>query len=249
MGPTYPGMPPCWERPGCLHCWLFKDCWHGRFKDGRRCHPENYRRAQMAGRTITKYQLKAALEQERPWTKELRVWPVPSAEEAEMIYGDPHDELDDYQCNKEDDVAHGGDTLKKKPTANLDKAKKRFRTAAWWCFGVAAGLVGGKIYVDLGIYFGMPAKIPAGPMKVWAVSVWTAAVALYVFLYAAIWVAATSIRRKLKINTAYDVTMGDVRVVKVNPEMQQLLTYTPTEEVPQIEATTEAVKATVAEEE
>lgn len=134
---------------------------------------------------------------------------------------------------------------KKKPTANLDKAKKRFKTAAWWCFGVAAGLIGGKIYVDLGIYFGMPAVIPAGPMKVWAISVWVAAVALYTFFYAALWVAATSIRRKLKINTAYDLTMGDVRVVKVSPEMQTLIAYAPEEQPLQIEAAAEAVKATV----
>ena len=161
-----------------------------------------------------------------------------------MIYSDPED---DY---KEDNVAHGGDKPKKKPTANLDKAKQRFRTAAWWCFGIAAGLIGGKIYVDLGIYFGMPAQIPVGPMKVWAMSVWIAAVALYVFLYSALWVAATSIRRKLKVNTAYDVTMGDVRIVKVSPEMQTLIAYAPeVEEQPlQIEATAEAIQATVTKE-
>jgi hypothetical protein len=168
----------------------------------------------------------------------------PPERRSKMIYSDPPD-------NKENTVAHGGDEpkTKKKPTANLDKAKKRFRAAAWWCFGIAAGLIGGKIYVDLGIYFGMPAKIPAGPMKVWSVSVWTAAVALYVFLYSALWVAATSIRRKLKVNTSYDVTMGDVRIIKVAPEMQQMIAYTPKEQPLQIEATAEAVKATVAKEE
>jgi hypothetical protein len=49
------------------------------------------------------------------------------------------------------------------------------------------------------------------------------------------------IRKKFKMRTSYDVTLGDVRVVKVDPELaNNLLTYEPNEK-PQIEMIAEAI--------
>jgi hypothetical protein len=149
-----------------------------------------------------------------------------------------------HQPNKEKDVALEKDTIKKTPTASLDKVKRRFRTAAWWCFGIALGLIGGKVWIDGAIYFGMPnvalvnSEAPLGPTEIWARVTWAAIIFLYVFLYAALWVAATAIRRKLSVKTAYDITMGDVRIIKAEPTVQPLLGYVPEPAPLQIEEST-----------
>jgi len=128
----------------------------------------------------------------------------------------------------------------KKGEPNLDKAKTRFRAAAWWCFGAVIGLIGGKFFVDFIVYMGMPLR-PTGPEKVWAIFMWVALVAVYVCLFGAFWMGLSVIRKKFSLKTSYDMTLGDVRVVKVHPDItDKLLTYEPTDK-PQIEMIAEAI--------
>ena len=237
MGPTYPGMPPCWERPGCLSCWLFCECYNGKLSDGRRCHPENKRRARQAARALTKFQLRAVLEQERCWTYEDRLWPVPSEEEAEEMYREGR-----LPPRKEGEtVAPGEPRIKKAGEPNLEKAKTRFRAAAWWFFGAVLGLIGGKFFVDFVVYMGMPLK-PTGPEKVWSMFMWVALVAVYVCLFGALWMGLSILRRRFSLKTSYDMSVGDVRIIKVHPDINdKLLTYEPSEKPEQIEMIAEAI--------
>ena len=127
---------------------------------------------------------------------------------------------------------------KKRGEANLEKAKSRFRGAAWWFFGAVLGLIAGKFFVDAAMYFGMPAVPGTGPMKVWTVGMWVVLVGCYICLFGAFWMGLSIVRRKFKLRTSYDVTMGDVRIIKVDPNLaQNLLPFEPSEEVKKIEMT------------
>jgi hypothetical protein len=148
---------------------------------------------------------------------------------------------------KGETVAPGEPRFKKKGEPNLEKAKTRFRAAAWWFFGAVVGLIGGKFYVDFVVYMGMPLK-PTGPEKVWAIFMWVALVAVYVCLFGAFWMGLSVIRRRFSLKTSYDMTLGDVRVVKIHPDINdKLLTYEPSVK-PQIEMIAEAITTADGEE-
>ncbi len=332
MGPLTGCEPPCWERPGCLHCWLFTECYCGkqipthknRGEPGpTRTHPVNRQHAVAAAAGLTRSQLIGIFKQERDWTHEDKLWPIPEKEGCDTLYSGVEFVCEDcwnlsYCKNRSakryrkrlkkeerrrkkmppewyggsDDVnlkptntplglgsgvhnkrmkyggnmfstpsmrgpgglpphnrkegetvAPGEPTMKKnrKGEPNFEKAKTRFRAAAWWCFGAVIGLIGGKFFVDFVVYMGMPLKTTEGPERIWSVFMWVALVAVYVCLFGAFWMGLSVIRKKFSMRTSYDVTLGDVRVVKVDPELaNNLLTYEPNEK-PQIEMIAEAV--------
>ena len=333
MGPLTGCEPPCWERPGCLHCWLFTECYCGKqiFTHMNRgeygpveTHPTNRQHARVAATKLTRSQLIGIFNQERDWTYEDKLWPIPEKEKCDTLYSGVEFVCEDCwnlsdcknrsakryrkKLKKEerrrkkmppewyggsDDVSlkptntplgprpefqqvnkrmkYGGnmfsepsmrapgglpprtrkegDTVApekpsvikdKKGEPNLDKAKTRFRAAAWWCFGAVVGLIGGKFFVDFVVYMGMPLR-PTGPEKVWAIFMWVALVAVYVCLFGAFWMGLSVIRKKFSLKTSYDMTLGDVRVVKIHPDVNdKLITYEPTDK-PQIEMIAEAI--------
>ncbi len=329
MGPLTGCEPPCWERPGCLHCWLFTECYCGKpissHKDRKhtKVHPENREQAVRAAFPLALSQIVGIFKQERDWTYEDKLWPVPEKEGCDTLYSGVKFICEDCwnlpfckekrakRCRKElkreerrrkkmppewyggsDDVSlkptntplgprpgvcnkkmkmggrpmfstpsmrgpgglpphtrKKGDTVapekpsvikEKKGEPNLDKAKTRFRAAAWWCFGAVIGLIGGKFFVDFIVYMGMPLR-PTGPEKVWAIFMWVALVAVYVCLFGAFWMGLSVIRKKFSLKTSYDMALGDVRIIKVHPDItDKLLTYEPTDK-PEIEMIAEAI--------
>jgi len=92
MGPTYPGMPPCWEKPGCLQCWLFTECYCGKpiashkNKGIVKVHPENRRQARVAAEKLSQDQLANIFRQNRDWTREDKLWPIPEKEGCDTLY-------------------------------------------------------------------------------------------------------------------------------------------------------------------
>ena len=138
-------------------------------------------------------------------------------------------------------VAPGSSKIKKKKgEPNLEKAKTRFRSAAWWCFGAVIGLIGGKFFVDFVVYMGMPLQ-PTGPEKVWSIFMWIALVAVYICLFGAFWMGLSVIRKRFSVKTSYDVALGDVRIIKVHPDINdKLIAYEPADN-PQIEMIAEAI--------